>query len=207
MRVQFLLEVCLSPSWLVVWQLCWYSHRSPFTLQNTGESFLYYLNALRIESVLVMLFTDPKNMLGFKFNLYMSPCFGGSWIALTLCISSHAVMWFCHMLSLESQFHDSPVCISSNQSFIHWLLPVLVLCWYLYPLLCLGKQTLWPPWGMFLQHNAKFELLDLRGYAKHFEEVLERLRWAGRVENSYPDRGLRCFFWSVRRFHSGTTQR
>lgn len=121
MRVQFLLEVCLSPSWLVVWQLCWYSHRSPFSLQNTGESFLYYLNALRIESVLVMLFTDPKNMLGFKFNLYMSPCFGGSWIALTLCNSSHAVMWFCHMLSLESQFHDSPVCIPS-QPILHTLI-------------------------------------------------------------------------------------
>lgn len=157
MRVQFLLEVCLSPSCLVVWQLCWYSHRSPFSLQNTGESFLYYLNALRIESLLVMLFTGPKNMLGFKFNLYMSPCFGGSWIALTLCISSHAMMWFCHMLSLESQFHDCPVCIlvptnpsyiDSSQCwccagiFIHYCVYENILCGLLEECFCSTVQSL-----------------------------------------------------------------
>lgn len=85
-------------SWLVTWQLCCYSVRYFFPVQKTGESCLRYLGTIRLDSSLVMVFIGPKDVLGFKFILYMSTSFAGSWITQTLCISSHVMMWSCQSI-------------------------------------------------------------------------------------------------------------
>lgn len=121
-------------------------------------------------------------MLGFRFSLYMSLCFGGNWNALTLCIGSQVTMWSCRGVVFRvSGPWDCPVCIPlpANHSNTD-----CCQCWC-----CAGtfihccvyeKETLLPAWGMFLHHNAKFELSDLAGCARHLRKLLNS--WDGLEE-------------------------
>lgn len=154
--------------------------------RTLGRAVWIYLGTIRLDSSLVTLFIGLKNVLGFRFVLYMSPSFGGSWMILTLCISSHVMVWFCHSIvfcALVTQVCLVCTPLGSSHSYIEWLLLMLVLCLYLYPLLCLYKRGFAACLKYVFAAWCQVSAVGCGRTCKAFGEALERLEvgWESRM--------------------------